>query len=476
MEKTIVLYPGLSVSHFFPMMQLSDALLAEGYAVTVALMDPSLKGDIALATVIDRVSSSKPSDSFRRLPRIQDPPTIVHDAKFVVRYLDLVSRYHQHLHDLLVSMPPGSVHALVVDVMSIGVLDVTGKLGIPVYALFPMSASVLAACVQVSSIRAQVDGGQPSFQGLGDTPLLLHGVPPVPASHLFSEMLESPSSEASKAMTNTMRRVHEAKGILVNTFASLEPRAVEALSDPRCLPTMPSLYCVGPLVAGPGEATEQHECLAWLDEQPEHSVVFLCFGSVGTGNHSRAQLKEIAMGLEKSGHMFLWVVRAPPHDDDDPEKPLDPRADPDLDDILPEGFLERTNGRGLVLKLWAPQVDVLHHRATGAFVTHCGWNSVLEGITAGVPMICWPLYAEQKMNKVFMVEEYGVGVEMVGWQQGLVKAEEVEAKVRLVMESEEGGKLRAQVMAHKQAAAMAWEHGGSSRAAFGEFLLDTQAT
>ncbi|WVZ99329.1 hypothetical protein U9M48_044650 [Paspalum notatum var. saurae] len=429
-----------------------------------------------MAAVIDRVSSSKPSVSFRRLPRIQDPPTVVHDAKFLVRYLDLVSRYHQHLHDLLASMPPGSVHALVVDVLSIDVLDVTGKLGIPVYTFFPVSASVLAACVQVSSIRVQVDGGQQSsLQGLGDTPLLLHGVPPVPASHLSSEMLEHPSSEAYKAIMNMMRRIQEAKGILVNTFASLEHRAVEALSDPRCLPTMPSLYCVGPLVAEHGEATERHECLAWLDEQPEHSVVFLCFGSVGTGNHSKAQLKEIANGLEKSGHRFLWVVRAPPHDDD-PGKPLDPRADTDLDAILPEGFLDRTHGRGLVVKLWAPQVDVLHHRATGAFVTHCGWNSVLEGITAGVPMICWPLYAEQKMNMVLMVVEYGVGVEMVGWKQGLVKAEEVEAKIRLVMESEEGEKLRAQVMAQKEAAAMAWKDDGSSRAAFGEFLLDTQAT
>ncbi|RLN31264.1 hypothetical protein C2845_PM05G31480 [Panicum miliaceum] len=147
-------------------------------------------------------------------------------------------------------------------------------------------------------------------------------------------------------------------------------------------------------------------------------------------------------------------------------------ADPDLGTLLPKGFLERTGGRGLVVKLWAPQVDVLRHEAVGAFVTHCGWNSVLEAITAGVPMLCWPLYAEQKMNKVFMVEEFGVGVEVVGWQQGMVKAEEVEAKVRLVLESEEGGRLRARVASVKEAAAMAWKEGGSSRAAFGNFLLD----
>jgi hypothetical protein len=164
------------------------------------------------------------------------------------------------------------------------------------------------------------------------------------------------------------------------------------------------------------------------------------------------------------------VVRAPPHHD--PERPFDPRANPDLDVVLPEGFLERTDGRGLVVKLWAPQVQVLRHRATGAFVTHCGWNSVLEGITVGVPMLCWPLYAEQKMNKVVMVEEVGIGAEMVGWQQELVKAVEVEAKVRLVTESEEGEQLRARMAVHKQAADMAWKAGGSSRTAFGEFLLD----
>jgi hypothetical protein len=454
------------------MLQLADALLEAGYAVTVALIDPSLKGDIALAAVIDRVSCSKPSVVFHKLPRIQDPPTIVHDENFIVRYLELVARHHGHLQDLLVSMAPGSIHCLIVDMMSIEVLDVTDKLGIPVFAFFPMNASVLAVSVQlVSSTRAE---GQPAdFEEEGDTPQIFYGVPPLPPSHLSDKLLGNPGSEAKKVGLNMMRRIQETKGILANTFVSLEARAVKALGDPRWFPTMPPLYCVGPLVAGYSEATERHECLKWLDEQPDHSVVFLCFGSVGTGNHSEAQLKEIAAGLERSGHRFLWVVRAPSHDD--LEKPSDPCADPDLDALLPEGFLGRTNSRGRVVKLWAPQVEVLHHRATGAFVTHCGWNSVLEGITAGVPMLCWPLYAEQKMNKVFMVEEYGVGVEMVGWQQGLVTAEEVEAKVRLVMESEKGEQLRAQVMAHKEAADMAWKDGGSSRAAFGKFLVDVHA-
>ena len=133
---------------------------------------------------------------------------------------------------------------------------------------------------------------------------------------------------------------------------------------------------------------------------------------------------------------------------------------PDLDAILPEGFLERTKDRGLVVKSWAPQVDVLNHPATGAFVTHCGWNSTMEGVMAGVPMLCWPLYAEQKMNKVFMTEDMGVAAEMEGHRTGFIKAEEVETKIRLVMESKEGRELQARVVARKKEAEAALEIGG----------------
>ncbi|PAN18493.1 hypothetical protein PAHAL_3G205400 [Panicum hallii] len=473
MKKTVILYPGLSVSHFVPMVELADALLAEGYAVVVAYIDPTLKEDIALPAVVDRLAACKPSVAFHRLPRIQDAPAFAHGVSFLASYLDFVGRFHEHLRNFLLSMPPGSVHALVVDMMSVGVLGATCELGIPGYTFFPSNASALATAVQVSSIRAE---GRPGLWELGDAPLDFRGVPPVPASHLTAEVLEDPGSEVYRAVANMFARIRESQGILANTFGSLEPRAVGALCDPRFSPKMPPLYCVGPLVAGSGEAKEEekHECLAWLDEQPERSVVFLCFGGTGAGNHSVEQLKEMAIGLENSGHRFLWVVRAPPSGDD-PEKPFDPRADPDLDALLPEGFLERTRGGGLVAKLWVPQVEVLRHAATGAFVTHCGWNSVLEGITAGVPMLCWPLYAEQKMNKTFMVEEYGVGVEVLGWQQGMVTAGELEAKVRLVMEGEEGERLRARVAEHKEAAATAWKKdGGSSRAAFGQFLSDAR--
>lgn len=197
--------------------------------------------------------------------------------------------------------------------------------------------------------------------------------------------------------------------------------------------------------------------------------MLLCFGSMGA--LSMEQLKEIAVGLEKSGQRFVWVVRAPTRIDD-PKRFLEKLPEPDLAALMPETFLERTKDQGLVVKSWAPQVEVLRHPAVGAFVTHCVWNSTLDSIMAGIPMLCWPLGMEQKMNKVFMTEDMGVGVEMEGYKTGLIKAEEVEAKVRLVMESEEGKELKTRVTTLKgEAQAVLW-FGGSSHAAFDQFLSD----
>ncbi|KAM3413142.1 hypothetical protein ACQJBY_004360 [Aegilops geniculata] len=468
MKQTVVMYPGAGVGHVGPMTELANVFLGHGYDVTVVLVEPPFKSTDSAATGIERIAASNPSISFHVLPPLPAPDFAASGKHPFLLMLQLLHDYNERLEAFLCGVPRKSLHSVVVDMFCVHATDVCVKLGVPVYTFFVGGASCLSVLTQVPAVIA---GRQTGLKELGDTPLDFLGVPPMPASHLIKELLEHPEDEMCKAMTDVWKRNTETMGVLVNTFESLESRAVQSLMD---LPgrKLPPIYCVGPLVskgAKDDDKAERNGCLEWLDAQPDRSVVFLCFGSMGT--LSAEQLKEMAVGLERSGQRFLWSVRKPAGSNS-PKKYLEVRPEPDLDALLPQGFLERTKGRGLVVKSWAPQVDVLRHRATGAFVTHCGWNSVLEAVAAGVPMLCLPLEAEQKMNKVCMTEDMGVAVELEGYMAGFVKAEEVEAKVRLVIEGEDGRQLRARVAARREEAEAALEEGGSSRASFARFLLD----
>jgi hydroquinone glucosyltransferase len=142
------------------------------------------------------------------------------------------------------------------------------------------------------------------------------------------------------------------------------------------------------------------------------------FGSGGT--LSQEQIVELALGLELSNHKFLWVVRAPSNSAN--AAYLSAQNDVDPLQFLPSGFLERTKEKGLVIPSWAPQIQILSHNSVGGFLTHCGWNSILESVVHGVPLITWPLFAEQKMNAVMLSEGIEVGLrprvnEMTLWTE-----------------------------------------------------------
>ena len=162
------------------------------------------------------------------------------------------------------------------------------------------------------------------------------------------------------------------------------------------------------------------------------------------------------MGLENSGQRFLWVLRNPPPDNE---------KDPNLDELLPKGFLERTKEKGFVVKRWAPQVAVLRHDSVGGFVTHCGWNSVLEAVWCGVPMVCWPLYAEQRLNRVVLVEEIKLALGLNESEDGLVSAAELEKRMKELMDSEVGTEVRERVSGLRDEAVTAVKEGGSSHVA-----------
>uniref|UniRef100_A0A803MCP0 UDP-glycosyltransferases domain-containing protein n=1 Tax=Chenopodium quinoa TaxID=63459 RepID=A0A803MCP0_CHEQI len=200
--------------------------------------------------------------------------------------------------------------------------------------------------------------------------------------------------------------------------------------------------------------------MAWLDKQPLSSVVFLCFRSMG--GFEADQIQEIANGLDRSGYQFLWSLPRSA-----PKGNLGSSIENDnLNEVLPEGFMDRTVHRGKIVK-WVSQVQILAHRAIGGFVTHCGWNSILESVWFGVPMATWPLHSEQQLNAFELVKELGLAVE-ISKGNYLVTAEEVENGVKRLMNIDD--EVRGKVRDIRNLSRKALKVGGSSNHNLGCFI------
>ncbi|TKY56457.1 UDP-glycosyltransferase 71C3 [Spatholobus suberectus] len=175
------------------------------------------------------------------------------------------------------------------------------------------------------------------------------------------------------------------------------------------------------------------------------------------GGFSPSQTREIALALQSSGVRFLWAMRSPP-------------TRVNEDKTLPEGFLEWMEGRGMICG-WAPQVEVLAHKAIGGFVSHCGWNSILESLWFGIPILTWPIYAEQQLNAFIMVREFGLAVELrldYRWGSDIVMAEEIEKGLKQLMDRD--NMVHKKVKEMKEKARKAVLTGGSSFISVGELI------
>ncbi|CAN1796274.1 Flavonol 3-O-glucosyltransferase UGT89B1 [Linum perenne] len=192
-------------------------------------------------------------------------------------------------------------------------------------------------------------------------------------------------------------------GTVINTFARIEQPYLGHLKRES---SHNRVWAVGPLLPptsgrrsggdrGGASSIPSDKVLTWLDSRPDRSVVYVCFGS--RASLTAEQLKPLAAALAKTGGVsFVWCYRE--------------SANGGGGALLPEDFDIRVEGRGMVIRGWAPQVEILRHKAVGAFLTHCGWNSTVEGITAGVVMLTWPMGADQFTNEQLIVDQLRVGV------------------------------------------------------------------
>jgi UDP:flavonoid glycosyltransferase YjiC (YdhE family) len=258
-----------------------------------------------------------------------------------------------------------------------------------------------------------------------------------------------PNDYSVECISEAVGRAHRANAIIFNTSNELESDVMNVLST-----VFPSIYAIGPLCSLLYQSPENHlaslstnlwkedtVCLDWLESKEPGSVVYVNFGSVTV--MSPEKLLEFAWGLANSKKPFLWIIR------------------PDLviggSVVLSSEFVTEISDRGLIAG-WCSQEEVLNHPSIGGFLTHCGWNSTTESICAGVPMLCWPFFADQPANCRYIFNEWEIGIEI----DTNVKREEVEKLVNELMVGEKGKKMRQKTIAMQKKAVEDTKPGGRS--------------
>ncbi|XP_047046519.1 flavonol 3-O-glucosyltransferase UGT89B1-like [Lolium rigidum] len=275
---------------------------------------------------------------------------------------------------------------------------------------------------------------------LGDLP----GSPSIPYAHVPS-MLKAyvPGDPDWELAREGFLLNSRAWGAVLNTFAAMEGDFLEHLKRRF---GHGRVWAVGPVSASGCRARERpaaetEELFSWLAACPARSVLYVCFGSMY--KPPPAQAAALGAALEASGVRFIWAVSA------------------DVA-VLPEGLEERARDRGRVVRGWAPQMEILRHAAVGAFVTHCGWNSTLEGVAAGVTLVTWPMKADQFIDARLVVDVHGAAVRAA---EGESAVPDPTTLARVFEDAVDGAELagvRAKAVALAVAAAEAVEEGGSS--------------
>lgn len=245
----------------------------------------------------------------------------------------------------------------------------------------------------------------------------------------------------------------EASGIIVNSFETLEENILNAISK-----IFPKVYTIGPLqmllnstLNSESKSVksnlweEQLECLEWLDSMEPESVVYISFGSIL--DLTFEMVSEFAQGILNSNFNFMWVMKSNPIND--------------------EELLTKLKTKGFITN-WCPQEKVLNHPAIGGFITHGGWNSILDSICAGVPIICCPFWADQLVNSRYSYMNWGIGINM----NNVFKKNEVEQIVRELMVGEQGLKMRKRIIDLKKLATEAVKDDGSSSLSLEKLLSD----
>ncbi|XP_020582382.1 7-deoxyloganetin glucosyltransferase-like [Phalaenopsis equestris] len=453
-----VCIPYPAQGHMNPMLKLAKLLHSLGFHITFVLTEfnynrllrsqgpNSVKGlpDFRFETIPDGLPISE-DDSTQDVPTLSESTT----KNFLAPFCSLITKLNER-------SPP--VSCIVSDGVMTFTLDAAQAFGIPEVLFWTASACGYLAYLHYQHLLDRgiipLKSAEDMNNGFLDTrvdwiPGLTEGM----SLKDFPSFIRTTDSEdiMLNFVLRETSRASMADAILINTFEDLEAPALDSLRK-----ILPPMYAIGPLsllarrtISSKSPLAditaslwnEDNRCLLWLDSKPPESVVYVNFGSITVMTNE--QLIEFAWGLANSRYNFLWVIR------------------PDLvkgeSAVLPPEFMEEIKERGLMTS-WCVQEELLTHPAVGVFLTHSGWNSTLESLCGGVPMICWPFFAEQQTNCKYACTDWGVGMEI----DNNVKRNEVKELIREMMAGGKGKKMREKAVEWKESAANAIGPNGRS--------------
>ncbi|KAJ0457474.1 putative trans-zeatin O-beta-D-glucosyltransferase [Helianthus annuus] len=309
------------------------------------------------------------------------------------------------------------ITCIVVDYCMGWVLRVARKMGIRLALFCPSSAAVLALSMSVQKL---IDDEIINNSGvpLKDQMVQLSASMPLmdPANFVWACVGDSVTNQIifEYLILEVKKAAEAADHIICNSTMELETGAFTLF--PKMLP-------IGPLLATNRSTrqvghfwNEDTTCLTWLDQQPVGSVIYVAFGSFTI--FDQHQFEELALALEDTNKPFLWVVR--------------PGPSGSMDYIFPSGYLDRIGTRGKLVS-WAPQQEVLNHPSVACFMSHCGWNSTMEGVSNGVPFVCWPYFADQFFNKTYICDIWKTGLGLNKDETGIVTRGEITSKLEQLL-------------------------------------------
>nr|AYR16629.1 UDP-glucosyltransferase UGT90A13 [Polygala tenuifolia] len=463
----VVLFPFMSKGHTIPILHLARLLIARDLAVTVFTTSANRPfiSHFLTGTTVSIIDLPFPHDvEGTGIPQGIESTDKLPSISMIFEFALATERMKDDFERVLETLPRPIIF-MVCDDFLWWTQDSADKFDIIRLSFMGMSAYATAVCRDAAYSGVFDDQKHHSDDEL----IALSRLPWISITkndfspEFFNRDTQSLSSQFHAKVFATIARRY---GQILNSFYELEPVFVDYLKNEVAI----KAWCIGPLCltqppfrststtsAGMEEDDSKPTWVRWLDQKLEKgsSVLYVAFGS--QAEVSPEQLREIAMGLEESYVNFLWVIRK-------------------NESELPDNFGERVGERGIVVSDWVDQMEILKHESVKGFLSHCGWNSVLESVCVGVPILAWPFMAEQHLNARMVHEEIKIGlrVETInGSVRGFVSGEELRKKVKELMEGENGRQVRKNVNELSVMAKKAVEKGGSSWQSLDSLIQET---